>query len=648
MKISLKDSIIKLGLAYKNYSFKYSFKIKTLTHIFLLFFIIPYASAQSLNKNDAQNIYQTQKRIFSGFYSDLEESKLQLDSLTSLNTSTWPDSLIEGNLKLKGIYYQRVFMLDSSEYFLEKVIEFEKDRLELSPFNLYNLAITLKKKREYKKALKILNEAQIIAKQTNNNRALCLVTDELSSVFTRLQNYQMALDYKLSAINLIENTQPIDSVSLVYANHNLADLYFKLGDYSKSETLFKESIKRFTDIGRNPTAFLATINLANTCIKLKKLNQADSLIKSAIAGLKHFDISNYVSYAKETKAKILFEQKKFVESSLLYDSLVNQSYKTRNERLYNLLLNNFEVLDVLNNQLKLTKAINQFIKYDKKVEDYEFGVYDRLEIYKFLLNQISQSKQPYRFDYVKFKLFEIQDTIVNLAEFNVRSQIKSEFEKKIIEKDKELLEQKNKILDQQLSKEKQLLASILIIACVLIIFSILFINYYKNLNDAKAKQNNLLILKEHSLTQKLKAEQELSNFKEDEIKEYKNRLISLAIESQEFKDQLKSYLVKNRPDDKALKKISEQQHNHQYWDLLIDKFKRYNFTFIKRLKELDPEISNRNINFCILVHLGIDNRIIASALNISYETVLTNKSRLKKKFKLDPKVDFTKYLEELT
>lgn len=619
----------------------------TLINLVLLLCVVPIASSQSLNENDAQNIYQTQTRIFSGFYSDLEASKLELDSLTSRNTSTWPDSLIKGNLKLKGIYYQRVFMLDSSQYFLEKVIEFEKDRLELSPFNLYNLAITLKKKREYKKALKILNEAQIIAKQTNNNRALSLVTDELSSVFSRLQNYQLALDYKLNAINLIENTQPIDSVSLVYANHNLADLYFKIGDYKKSEILFEESIVNFTKIGRTTTAYLAATNLSNTYVKLKQLDKADSLIKSAIAGLKQFNASNYISYAKETKAKILFEQQKLMESSVLYDSLVTQAYKTSNERLYNLLLNYFEVLNALKNQSKLTQAINQFVEFDQQAADYQFGIYDRSKLYKFLLDQISQSKNPKSFSYAKSKLFAIQDTLVNLTEFNLRKQIGSEFERKIIEKDKQLLEQRNKVLDQKLSKEQQLIWSITIIAGVLIICAILVIFYFRARSKAKAKQNHLLLLKEHSLTQKLKAEQELSAFKEDEIKEYKNRLISLAIDSQETKDKLRSYIAKNRPDDQVLMEISEQ-HNHQYWDLLIDKFKRYNFTFIKRLKELDPELSNRSINFCILVHLGIENRIIASALNISYETVITNKSRLKKKFKLDPKVDFTKYLEELT
>ena len=620
---------------------------KFLITLFLFIFGLTIGNSQSLTKTQIDSIHKTQFNIYSEFYSDIKTSKKKLDSLFKVETSSWPDSLVKANLKLKGIYYQRIFKLDSSEYYLRKVIKFEKERLELSPFNLYNLAVTLKKKRSYKTAIDVLNDAQIIALRTDNLKALGIIQDELSSVYSRLQNYQMALDLKLRAINLIENSKPIDTISLIYAKHNLADLYFKTKEYQKSAELFIQASNEFKRINYMPTYHLANTNLANTYIKLEKFHEADSLIQMSIEWFKEFKNENYINYALETKALLLFKQNKLVASSRIYDSLVNNAYNSSNERFYKILLHYFEVLDLLQDDYKLKQELVKFVNFDQEIENYQFGIYDRSDIYKFLLDHLSQSKETEKFNYAKSKLYSIQDSLVKLGEYNVKKQIESEFKKKLLEKDNQLLEQEYEMLGQTLNQKKHLLAFTIFIIIVLIVAALFYIKYYKNLSESKSDQNNLLILNENSLREKLKAEQDLIEFKDKEIKEYKHKLMSLAIEAQNNIEKLGSYISSDKTDDQVLKEISNQQLNYKYWELLIDKFKRYNLEFIEKLKQHDSELSNRHIDFCILVHLGIENRIIASALNISYETVITNKSRLKKKFKLDKDQDFTKYLEQL-
>jgi DNA-binding CsgD family transcriptional regulator len=630
----------------QNICFKWP-KSLNLTLALLALFCTYWGSAQQLTKAQAKAIYQTQVTIHKSFYNDSKAAKKQLDSLVDDSSPSWPDSLIVGNYKLKGIYYQRIFELDSSEFYLRKVIALEKKNLKTNPFNLFNLGVTLKKKQDYKEALEVLTNAHIIAENNKNHYALSLVKEEISSIYSRLQNFQLALDYRLEAIALIKNRTPLDSLGLAYSEHNLADLYFKLKNYKDAEALFKKVSAKFKQYDNLTTYYLANTNLANTYIETGALKKADSLINLALEGFATANNTNYMSYAQETKAKILVAQNKLAEAQTLYSSLVEEAYNSYNERLYNLLIHYFDVLDRLNKKDTLNAAMLRFVAFEQNNTALQFGVYDKTEVYKFLLDHLSQAQNTKAFNYAKDQLYLVQDALVNAAEYNIKKQLESEFQKQSIEKDKLLLDQKNKILNQAISKKNQWLIFISLILAILIIAAFVFVKDFNRIKALKERENALLLAKEESLLSELNAKKELNDFKNKEIKEYKNKLLTLAIEAQDFKDKLKLYTAKKMPNDQNLKALTQEGFNFKYWDLLIDKYKRYNPNFTAYLEALNPDTTARQIDFCILVKLGINNRVIASALNISYETVISTKSRLKKHFNIDKDTSFDAFIEAI-
>ena len=68
----------------------------------------------------------------------------------------------------------------------------------------------------------------------------------------------------------------------------------------------------------------------------------------------------------------------------------------------------------------------------------------------------------------------------------------------------------------------------------------------------------------------------------------------------------------------------------------------------KKLKQLDPTITNRELRLCAFIKMNLSNKEISPLLNISTRGVETARYKIRKKLNVSHEENFTAFLEKIT
>jgi len=93
--------------------------------------------------------------------------------------------------------------------------------------------------------------------------------------------------------------------------------------------------------------------------------------------------------------------------------------------------------------------------------------------------------------------------------------------------------------------------------------------------------------------------------------------------------------------------INQNIDEKDQWQVFLDQFNQIQPGFFKTLHDLYPELTNYDLRLCAYFRLHMSNREIASLLNISYESVIKARYRLKKKMNLKKEKKVDEYIASL-
>ena len=593
--------------------------------------------AQGINP---KAIHNYQKGSFKLIFNEPKRAIQITDSLISIHQN-WPDSLKANNFKNKAIIKAIQNDLETAL----KYFNLSLNHLEISNFEypkmLNNIAVVYKKQNNFQKAFEIIELGDSIANVQSNYNALALLAGQRATCYTRLQNFNLAIDFQKEAINYFEKDKA-SREELIIEKHNLANLYMESGNYAIAKKCFKALIPDLKEINRKQTYYLAQLNLSNCEINLGNYVVADSLIKLSKTGLKDFKNTNLLSYADELKAEILVAQKKYSQASQLYQKIINTAFINNNERLFKLATRYVKILNETNNLDKLQAFTKKILSFLQANPSKRYGLIDQIEFYRQVSSSVSSKDINDPSFFALKRLSVLQDSLHQLSNFALKRQLALEYEKQLTEKD-------NIILAKKISNEKDKNFILIFFGLSVTLILLFMINYFRNKQKIARLEDLKRQREEKLLKSKLKAEQNLNEFKEHEIEKQKAEVMALTVER--TKTINKFIELSKEFDKKTQKKISEKisqvTKTDKYWDHIQQKFKRLNPHFISELKKLYPNISNSQIDFCTLVKMRLDNKRIADILNITHESVITKKYRIKKKMNLDKKTDFTSFIESL-
>lgn len=219
-------------------------------------------------------------------------------------------------------------------------------------------------------------------------------------------------------------------------------------------------------------------------------------------------------------------------------------------------------------------------------------------------------------------------------------------------------------------------------AIVVYVLTVLFTGYFiirlirkrieKEKEILKQKQKEELEKNQKKFeNEKLLAEQEITNLKNEmlqieiernkaELESRTRELAAIAMQityKNELLNQIKNKLTKvmqkiSHEDSKAqitemIRKLEEEHLHEDDWHLFEQHFDQVHENFLKRIKELQPELTPKDLKMCAYLRMNLSSKEIAPLLNISVRGVEISRYRLRKKLKLEKDENLIEYLMKI-
>ncbi|WP_452598055.1 tetratricopeptide repeat protein [Pontimicrobium sp. MEBiC01747] len=152
-----------------------------------------------------------------------------------------------------------------------------------------------------------------------------------------------------------------------------------------------------------------------------------------------------------------------------------------------------------------------------------------------------------------------------------------------------------------------------------------------------------------------------------ELNDKKNKINKIEIKNLEFEVQLKNkeladlflhqyekaQLLTNvidnidRSNDELKTNLQEQLNKNEDWTNFKLHFDKVHEGFFKKLNEVAPNLTSKDIRYCAYIRMNLTSKEIAIMLGISHRTVQGIRGRVRKKLNLDSKDDLVLYLMNL-
>ena len=191
---------------------------------------------------------------------------------------------------------------------------------------------------------------------------------------------------------------------------------------------------------------------------------------------------------------------------------------------------------------------------------------------------------------------------------------------------------------------------------LVLLFSFIMHNIYKRYY--RKQRERLLLRAEKELELKeLENRQQLMRFNNDKLRQdidNKNRELGIStmslIKKNEFLNSIKSEL-QNVNDLRKLKSvikiIDRNLNNTDDWNLFEEAFNNADKDFLKKVKQLHPDLTSNDLRLCAYLRLNLSSKEIAPLLNISPRSVEVKRYRLRKKMDLPHESSLSDYILEI-
>ena len=202
------------------------------------------------------------------------------------------------------------------------------------------------------------------------------------------------------------------------------------------------------------------------------------------------------------------------------------------------------------------------------------------------------------------------------------------------------------------------LSTIAVIFYILLL-SVLFILIHRLYKSYYTKKQDRLLNSERKKQKrkKLKTAKELAQIKNEKLKseiESKNRELAVAtmsmIKKNEFLNNIKDQLTKAANPNQiksVIKTINQNISNDDDWKFFEEAFNNADKNFLKKIKELHPELTANDLRLCAYLRLNLSSKEIAPLLNISVRSVEVKRYRLRKKMNLKHESGLVNYILNL-
>lgn len=558
-----------------------------------------------------------------------------------------PDSLRGTVYNIYGIYYGNVGKTDSSIHYYKKAISTLKNNPRIRTMPLMNISVAFRNKAEYATSFQYLEEALELSKKLNLRQFEATVYSNMSSNYQFMLEYDKAIDCLLKGIAILKKED--DKSNLVNMNQKLANTYMKMRNFAFAKDMYTECIAIFKANGDKINHALTLINLAECVKHLGELDSAKKALKEAITELQVVKNSEHLAIAYTKLGSIAY-----------YENKYDISY-TNYKQAYAILLKE-NSLNVTVIAAEFTELLNKMGKYDEALT-----VIEAAKKSAFFKNVNTEDKM--RFDMAAAETYKntdkheealegitsaikLQDTMADINNNDYVNVLQAKFQKELQQEKNITLKAKNNSLQKEKeAKAKLTMLYTFAVALLIVIVLIMLRSYWLKSRLQKEELKNLSSEK-NLLEQQNRHEHEITNAQKEIIEEKQRELTSTALRMADYQNNINEIIEKCEHNNfnsiselkKELLAVSRQK---DYWRQFETRFNSLHPDFGINLTSKFSNLTKNDIEFCSLLKLNLSNKEIASLLQISHESAITKKYRIKKKMEIHDDAAFEKLLTEI-
>jgi tetratricopeptide (TPR) repeat protein len=504
---------------------------------------------------------------------------------------------------------------------------------------LKNTGIAFGYSNQYEKALAYLLRSLTLAEK---NKEWSLAGDDALNVgtvyYVILSNYEKALAYYLQALKYYEKTNnqkgiaaSFSGLGIAYTHENKFDQAFET--LNKSLAIYK-TLNEVREIPK------IEVNIGTAYKEKKDYSKALEYLSLAVKGFDATSNKRGKAHALYVIADIHRIFKDYDKAlTITKQSLALNEESDHKNSIVNCLIQLGEIymevkrFDEAQAELKHAEAIAREINKKESIST----VYQHL-------SSIAEMQRDYTNAFAYLKLHKtIYDSIFTERKSQQIEEMQARFDTESKQKEINLMRQERSLHQIWLFVVIGVLIAITIIA-ILIIKS----------QKLKIKTERALAEKEAQLMEERKTlfETELRNRELSELSlqsqlDFKNKELASytlnLIQKNEILEDVKQYVeeIRNTPDAQIRQKltglvnmVNYSFHLDKDWENFKLHFEQVHQNFFKKLIEKNPDLSANDLKLCALIKLNMDNREIATILNISQESAKVARHRLRKKLDL--------------
>ena len=558
-----------------------------------------------------------------------------------------PDTIYGKTYNLYGIYYGITGKPDSTIYYTEKAMGYLKDYPKLKVKSLMNLAIGYRNKGKHPLSIKLLNEAVAIQKKLKNDAGLAIAYGELATNYNYITDYEKSIDLLLKAMPLLSS--PKHKKELYVIKQKLAGTYLSKQNYKFAIDIYRECLPQFKASNEMHAYYLTLINLGEALTNINDFAGAQKALNEANSGLEEFGDKELIGINTFRMATLQAKQGQHAKAIQTYDKALNELKASGSVRIAGMA---GQYIAYLNKQKNYEKALKvaAFTEGTKKitVANLEEQLNYRnatAETYK-AANKENEAIKAYQ------STITIMDSIASAQKKVAVEEVQAKFQTDLQRQKNLALEANNQSLQKQMETEKILIYLYAIISVSLIVLILLFLRAYWLKNRLQKEELKSIETEKDIIIQQHLHEQEITNTQKEIIDEKQRELTSTALRMANYQDNINDIIDKcnNTPNlnindiKKDLQLLMKQK---DYWKQFEMRFNTLHPEFGNILTSRFSNLTKNDIEFCSLLKLNLSNKEIASLLQISHESAITKKYRIKKKMGINDDAEFEQLLMKI-
>ena len=557
------------------------------------------------------------------------------------------DTVYGNTYNIYGMYYGMTGNSDSLIYYTKKSLSYLDGYPRNKARSLMNMSIGYRNKADYRSAIKIIEQALALHEKEGNDVGVAMAYGELASNYNYTLEYDKSINLLLKAIKILKAER--NTKQLVAIKQKLANTYLAKENYKFAIDLYRECLEDFKKGGMTKNYYLTQMNLGEALIHINDLEGAKRSLSEAVVGLEsfgdkemlgicHSKIGNLENTLGNTKKAITSFQKAI-------DYLV-PSGSNRVVRIAG------EYINLLNKAGAHKKALEVIVLTDRLKKFNSANIQDRM-VYK---NAVADTYKATNNEKEAIKAYQhtiaIMDSITDNEKKSAVEEIQAKFQTEL-QREKNLgLEANNKMLQATMRSEQNLMLLYVLVSVAIIVLILLLLRGYWLRSKLQKEELRSIEAEKNMIKQQHQYEQELTNAQKETIEEKQRELTSTTLRMANYQDSINQIIDKCESNvytkvgdvKKELQSLIKQK---DYWRQFETRFNSLHPEFSTTLTNRYSKLTKNDVEFCSLLKLNLSNKEIASLLQISHESAITKKYRIKKKMEIHDDSDFERMLMEM-